>query len=73
MSKEGELKKRTREIVPKIKKLYGYPPIQPFYQREVEKILDEAKAEIAHAIYGGTDLELREVLHKWFGWFGEQK
>jgi hypothetical protein len=43
--KEGELKRQTRMIVPKIKKLYGYPPVQHFIQREVEKVLDEAKTD----------------------------
>jgi hypothetical protein len=56
---EGELKRQTRMIVPKIKKLYGYPPVQPFYQREVEKVLDEAKADFEKAFNEKEDLWLQ--------------
>ena len=42
-----------------------------FFVSLFAEVVAEAKAEIAHAIYSGGSLEMRKVLHKWFGRFDE--
>ena len=79
MKEEGELYKRLVTRPEQFWRRYAYQKQaneNKFYgdftpKDFIKEILDEAKAEIAHAIYSGTDLELIQVLHKWFGWFGE--
>ena len=71
MTDEGELEKRSKENR-QITELFflGDVDIETKKWVSIDDI-DEAKKEITHAIFSGTDLELREVLHKWFGWFGD--
>ena len=64
---KGEFEYVRQYILKNALKLPDGTPI--FSARHFASKIDEAREEIAHVIYSGTDLELREVLHKWFGRF----